>query len=143
MVIINLGSSSIHTNTTEEVIERMKVLCQVCQAEGYLQRIGKNYYRIRHYKGLNPTTKKSEFTYCQQSKEYIQSLHIDLNRNGNNSNNIEHLNTSIDLKLKDNSSFLVNTGGVGFEPTTTDLGGRCSIRPELPAHLLSSCSSTN
>ena len=24
-------------------------------------------------------------------------------------------------------------GGVGFEPTTTDLGGRCSIRPELPA----------
>ena len=50
----------------------MKIACEVCGNKGYLQHIGKNYYRIRHYKGLNPVTKKSEFFYHQQSKDYVE-----------------------------------------------------------------------
>ena len=112
----------------------MRLKCEQCGIEGYLQQIGRGYFRVRHYKGINKETNKSEFFYHQQTKEYIDRILP----------NIEHLNTPIELKLKDNSSFSVNiAGGVGFEPTITDLGGRCSIRPELPAHLLSSCSSSN
>ena len=99
----------------------MKVECQVCHQFGYLQKIGQGYYRIRHYDKI--VDGKSTFHYHQQTKEYIDRILP----------NIEHLNTPIDLKLKDNSIILDIAGGVGFEPTTTDLGGRCSIRPELPA----------
>ena len=103
----------------------MKVECQVCHQFGYLQKIGQGYYRIRHYDKI--VDGKSTFHYHQQTKEYIQSLHIDLSNN-KDSNNIEHLNTPIDLKLKATNLNLDKAGGVGFEPTTTDLGGRCSIQ---------------
>ena len=39
---------------------------------------------------------------------------------------------SIDLNLHESNSFSGNVaGGVGFEPTTTNLGGWCSVRTEL------------
>ena len=51
----------------------MKIVCEQCKKEGYLQVLG-SYYRIRHYSGINDKTKKSMFYYHQQSKGYIQSL---------------------------------------------------------------------
>jgi hypothetical protein len=51
----------------------VKMKCQVCGKEGLLQRVGKNYCRIRHYQGVNPITKKPKFSYCQQSLEYVET----------------------------------------------------------------------
>ena len=51
----------------------MKIICEQCKKEGYLQVLG-SYYRTRHYSGINAETKKSMFYYHQQSKGYIQSL---------------------------------------------------------------------
>ena len=112
----------------------MRVKCETCGIEGYLQVLG-NYARIRHYSGIDPTNKKSKFYYHQQSKAYIESLGIKSNDNRKlrdmTNNSIGHLNTTIDQRLNHNESFLNKAGGVGFEPTTTDLGGRCSVRTEL------------
>ncbi len=82
----------------------VKIQCQVCNEIGYLQKLGKTYYRIRHYAGLDANTKKSKFTYHPQSKEYIESLHIDLSTKVNDKP-IDHLTTDIDLKLNANESF--------------------------------------
>ena len=43
-----------------------------CHKLGYLQQLG-NYFRVRHYDGVNPITGKSKFSYHQQSKEYAIS----------------------------------------------------------------------
>jgi hypothetical protein len=66
----------------------MRLRCQQCKIDGYLQRIG-NYYRIRHYKGLNPITRKSEFFYHQQSKDYVERIlkEFEPNENSSISNN--------------------------------------------------------
>ena len=50
----------------------MKIVCQVCGIEGYLQHIGKNYYRVRHYIGYEDG--KPKFKYHRQSPEYVSSL---------------------------------------------------------------------
>ena len=57
-----------------EVICKMKIVCEVCGNKGYLQHIGKNYYRIRHYAGLDSVSKKPRFEYHKQSLSYVQSL---------------------------------------------------------------------
>jgi hypothetical protein len=51
----------------------MRILCEVIGKVGYLQHIGKNYYRVRHYERLDPKSKKPIFTYHQQSLDYIKS----------------------------------------------------------------------
>ena len=51
----------------------MGIVCQVCGVEGYLQHIGKNYYRVRHYVRLDSSSRKPIFTYHQQSVEYVKS----------------------------------------------------------------------
>ena len=48
----------------------MKIKCEVCGNEGYLQHIGPNYYRIRHYVGS--VDGKPKFDYHKQSFEYVQ-----------------------------------------------------------------------
>jgi hypothetical protein len=53
--------------------DKMRILCEVCGKVGYLQHIGKNYYRVRHYERLDPKSKKPVFSYHQQSLEYINS----------------------------------------------------------------------
>ena len=57
-----------------EVTSKMKIVCEVCGNKGYLQHIGKNYYRIRHYAGLDSVSKKPRFEYHRQSLSYVQSL---------------------------------------------------------------------
>ena len=42
----------------------MRIICEVCKQEGYLQQLGSNYFRVRHYAG------KGKFFYHQQSKDY-------------------------------------------------------------------------
>ena len=49
----------------------MRIICEVCKQEGYLQQLG-NYYRVRHYEG-KAEYGKSKFFYHQQSKEYAQA----------------------------------------------------------------------
>ncbi len=51
----------------------MKIECEVCHDIGYLQQLG-NYYRIRHYQGIDKTAGKSKFYYHPQSKQYILSI---------------------------------------------------------------------
>ena len=52
----------------------MKIVCEACGNRGYLQHIGKNYYRIRHYAGLDSVSKKPRFEYHKQGLSYVQSL---------------------------------------------------------------------
>ena len=84
----------------------MKIVCEVCRKMGYLQHIGKSYYRIRHYIGLNPNSKKPRFEYHKQSLLYVKKILT----NKDNSSNID-LNdqSNIDLKLLNNCSLTENT----------------------------------
>ena len=82
----------------------MKIECEQCHEEGYLQQLG-NYFRVRHYAGMNPKTGKSKFIYHQQSKPYALSQ---LAGNGKRENfieqsNIEQLTTGQEPNLKDSS----------------------------------------
>ena len=45
-----------------------KIPCQICNVKGTLQKVGNNYYRIRHYQGS--FNKKLRFHYHQNTKEY-------------------------------------------------------------------------
>ena len=77
-----------------------------------LQILG-NYGRVRHYKGLDSTSKKPMFEYHRQSPEHIQKTiernsNLDLIGQGN-----------INLKLNKNSSFLeIVAPPIGLEPMT-------------------------
>ena len=50
----------------------MRIVCEVCKQEGYLQQLG-NYYRVRHYRG-KAEYGKSKFYYHQQTISYIKAL---------------------------------------------------------------------
>jgi hypothetical protein len=50
----------------------VKIVCQVCGVSGYLQHIGKNYYRVRHYLGYKDG--KPIFKYHRQEPSYIHKL---------------------------------------------------------------------
>jgi hypothetical protein len=50
----------------------MRIFCDVCKQEGYLQQLG-NYYRVRHYQG-KVEYGKSKFYYHQQCRLYIKAL---------------------------------------------------------------------
>ena len=104
----------------------MKVRCEVCGNLGQLQHLSENYYRVKHY--LGSINGKLRFEYHKQSLEYIKSV-LDSNCTLKTIDPIDPKN--IDPKVSNNSSFLENVaGGVGFEPTTTNLGGWCSIQTE-------------
>ena len=51
---------------------KMKIRCEVCGNIGYLQHIGKNYYRVRHY--VSSISGKPKFEYHKQSLEYTESI---------------------------------------------------------------------
>ena len=76
---------------------KMKIVCEVCRVEGYLQHISQNYYRIRHYVGS--VDGKPKFEYHKQNLEYVQRF---LNQNYSPIDLIDPKN--IDLKLKDSDS---------------------------------------
>ena len=50
----------------------MKIKCEVCGKIGYLQHIGKNYYRVKHYQGS--INGKLSFLYHKQGLQYIKSI---------------------------------------------------------------------
>jgi len=54
------------------VKDKVRIICEVCKESGYLQQLG-NYFRVRHYAGINPETGKAKFYYHQQTKEYALS----------------------------------------------------------------------
>ena len=75
----------------------MKIKCEVCSKVGYLQHIGKNYYRVRHY--VSSIDGKPKFEYHKQNLEYIRQIqNIDLSGQNN-----------IDLKLLNKGSIIENT----------------------------------
>src|SRR5665648_624044 len=50
----------------------MRIICEVCKHEGYLQQLG-NYCRVRHYQG-KVEFGRSKFFYHQQSLAYVKAL---------------------------------------------------------------------
>jgi hypothetical protein len=84
----------------------VKIMCEQCQTEGMVQRISNNYYRIRHYDKMNPTTKKPLFIYHKNSKQYIEKQlalkgeSISKHKSGKDKN-IDHNVNTFDL-VKDN-----------------------------------------
>ena len=50
----------------------VKIECEICKVEGTLQKVGRNYYRIRHYDGVDPNTRKPRFHYHQINKDYTE-----------------------------------------------------------------------
>ena len=49
----------------------MRIICEVCKQEGYLQQLG-NYYRVRHHED-KAGNGKGRFYYHQQTKDWVQS----------------------------------------------------------------------
>ena len=64
----------------------MRIICEICSQEGYLQQLG-NYYRVRHYQGKIEHS-KGKFFYHQQTKDWVQSQQ-------SKDSNIELLNTNV------------------------------------------------
>jgi hypothetical protein len=120
--------------------DKMKIECEQGHERGYLQQLG-NYFRVRHYQGIDKNSGKSKFYYHQQTPDYA-STQIALNRKGENfiadSNNIgqikaeykeiEHLNTVQELNLKISSLNQQNIGGrrlagLGHKPSKLAITG--------------------
>ena len=130
----------------------MKIQCEQCRERGYLQQLG-NYFRVRHYQGIDKNSGKSKFYYHQQTPDYA-SRQIALNGKGENfiaetSNigqskaeyrEIEHLNTVQEPNLKDSS--LISSGrrlaGLGHKPSKLAITGSNPVdRTTIPVRFLS------
>ena len=106
----------------------VKIPCQVCNKKGTLQKVGNNYYRIRHYTGVDKTTRKPRFHYHQQTKHYAE---VELGKLGGTKaleNTIfDQTETgqqdNIDPKPKNPSLKDEMAGPLGFEPRTFSLEG--------------------
>jgi hypothetical protein len=107
MVIISLESSQAGCiREAKEVIRMVKILCPTCNTEGYLQKVGRAYFRIRHYRGINKETNKSEFYYHPITKMYAEKALSEIKPKSNQNLSIGHLNTdhyNIDLNKAENS----------------------------------------
>ena len=99
-------------------VENMKIVCQVCGIEGYLQHITENYYRVRHYVKLDSKSKKPVFTYHKQSVDYIRTK-IDPNTDPTGQ-------VSIDPKVLKSGSVLQNKEG-----RSSSLVGRWLYEPKV------------
>ena len=122
----------------------MRLKCEQCGIEGFLQQIGKNYYRIRHYRGLNPITKKSEFFYHQQSKDYVErtlkehepNQELDIGNNGQCSSVQCRTGNTIEHKLNDLGSESKNEGRSSSLVRTLALRAKGRRFKSGPAHHL-------
>ena len=47
----------------------VKISCEICKLKGTLQKVGNNYFRVRHYDGVG-SNGKPRFHYHQNSKAY-------------------------------------------------------------------------
>ena len=68
--------------------DRLRIICEVCKQEGYLQQLGKNYHRVRHYEGRGDNGKGKLF-YHQQSKDWVET------QLKNKDSNNDQLNTKV------------------------------------------------
>jgi hypothetical protein len=91
----------------------VKIECEQCHELGYLQQLG-NYFRVRHYEGIDKNTGKSKFYYHQQNREYALSQLENIKKGENLSvqhSSIEECSSGLDLKLKESGSKSQNTSG--------------------------------
>ena len=103
--------------------------CPVCNRTGYLQILNNGRYaRMRHYEKM--VNCKPVFSYHQISINEADEISRNstlINRSGfplisqASSNDLENHNSASNSQM---------AGGVGFEPTTPNLGGWCSVRTE-------------
>ena len=107
----------------------VKIVCQVCGVIGYLQHIGKNYYRIRHYVGFR--NGKPLFKYHRQDPQYVHKLL----EQESNIDQIDHI--SIDQNLKVTGFFNGNRIGpvvqFGMNAAFARRRPRVQIPPGPPA----------
>jgi hypothetical protein len=91
------------------------------------------YARARHYKGQSKG--KPQFEYHQQSLGYLQRKFSTLSIGNEEIGHIGH-SSNVDLEKTELSPKVSSmAGGEGFEPSTPNLGGWCSIRTELLAQI--------
>jgi hypothetical protein len=108
----------------------VKIECEVCHQVGYLQQLG-NYFRVRHYAGIDKNTGKARFYYHQQTKEYAESQLAGMEKEENlqQSNSIDQLNNHEHLNLSNSS--LISSGRslvwLGHQPPTL------TTRVQIPA----------
>ena len=127
----------------KEVI-RMRTECEQCHRIGYLQILG-NYAKVRHYKGINKETNKSEFFYHQQSKDYVERTlkELEPNENFGTSNNGQcssvqcRTGNTIEQKLNDLGLESKNGGRSSSLVRTLALRAKGRRFKSGPAHLLS------
>ena len=120
VIIFSYAKYLLDKHTAKEVSNSMKVKCEVCGIDGYLQTLG-SYHRVRHYVGIDPITKKSKFSYCPQTKEYIDRILA-----SQALTNTYHLTTGIDLELSVSNPDCIEKPRAGIEPATYSLQGCCS-----------------
>ena len=102
--------------------------CEICHNLGMLQILSENSMRVRHYIGIDSITKKSKFSYCKQTPEYVNRI---LEKLSNNPDQIDHCNH--DQNLKESSSFNQNEcsgrslAWLGHQPPTL------TTRVQIPA----------
>jgi len=86
----------------------LRIICQVCGVQGYLQHIGKNYFRVRHYVGYKES--KPKFKYHKQNPEYVRNLSGE--RSIGQVGQYDR-STGVDQNLKAYGFFNENTGWAG------------------------------
>ena len=107
----------------------MRIVCKVCSQIGYLQQLG-NYFRVRHYAGIDPETGKAKFYYHQQTKEYVETQLALIEKQGSlKQQPLEQLNNVDQSNLKDLSSISSGRSLVwlGLQPPTL------TTRVQIPA----------
>jgi hypothetical protein len=119
----------------------MKIECEICHQVGYLQQLG-NYYRVRHYSGINTETGKSKFQYHQQSKSYVSSKVTFKNENTVTLEElkiIDHSNSGLDLKVKDSGSNICGRRLVWFR-TLAFQANDPGFKSRRPHHIIQNVS---
>ena len=105
-----------------KVDERLKVKCPSCGISGFLQVRGTNVM-VQHYQGFRDN--RRIYIYHKVPYELFQNLQVNASK-------------TMQVNSPNNNLLLRNMAGeVGFEPTTPNLGGWCSIqkphrRPSTP-----------
>ena len=111
----------------------MKILCQVCGVIGYLQHIGKNYYRVRHYVGYE--NGKPLFKYHRQDRKYVLKL-----LDHENIDQIDHDNIDQNLKVKEFFNENKRAGSlvwIGRKPPKLAVVGSNPTPPAIESGVLS------
>jgi hypothetical protein len=94
----------------------VKIECEICKVKGTLQKVGNNYYRVRHYDGVDSSTRKPRFHYHQQTKEYAETELEKLRGTKTLEGSIFDQNrnkTKVTIDLKETEKVSINKNQVG------------------------------